>query len=39
VELVNNLENLNSDEIKTLNLVCDEDTVDLNKNKINGIFN
>jgi|TARA_B110000503_G_scaffold6936_1_gene9422 2-methylcitrate dehydratase len=39
VELINNLENLNSDEIKTLNLVCDEGTVDLNKNKINGIFN
>tara|TARA_B110000305_G_C19343582_1_gene590457 strand:- start:672 stop:1283 length:612 start_codon:yes stop_codon:yes gene_type:complete len=39
VELINNLENLNSDEIKTLNLVCDVGTVDLNKNKINGIFN
>ena len=39
VQLINNLENLNSDEIQTLNLVCDEGTVDLNKNKINGIFN
>ena len=39
VNLINNLEKLNSNEIQNLNLTCDQGTVDLNKNKIEGIFN
>lgn len=39
VSLINSLEKLNSNEIQNLNLTCDQGTVDLNKNKIEGIFN
>jgi len=39
ISLINNLEKLNSNEIQNLNLTCDQGTVDLNKNKIEGIFN
>ena len=39
ISLINNLENLDSNEIQNLNLTCDQNTVDLSKNKIEGIFN
>ena len=39
INLISNLEKLDSNEIQNLNLTCDQGTVDLNKNKIEGIFN
>jgi len=39
INLIDNLENLDLNEIQNLNLTCDQNTVDLNKNKIEGIFN
>jgi 2-methylcitrate dehydratase len=39
LELIDKLENINSNEVKMLNLVCDENKINLDKNKIMGIFN
>ncbi len=39
INLISNLENLDSNEIKALNITCDKGEVDLSKNKIKGIFN
>ena len=38
LNLIDNLEKLKSDEIKTLNVVCKEKHLDLKKNNIKGIF-
>ena len=37
-EQIENLEKLKSDEIKILNVSCDEKHINLEKNKIKGIF-
>ena len=39
INLISNLESLDSNEIQNLNLTCDQGILDLSKNKIEGIFN
>ena len=37
--LINNLKNLSSDDVKKLNVTCDENKINFDKNNIKGIFN
>ena len=38
LDLINNLKNLSSDDVKKLNVMCDENKINFDKNNIKGIF-
>ena len=38
LDLINNLENLSCDELNQLNVICDENKINFDKNNIKGIF-
>ena len=38
LDLINNLKNLSSDDVKKLNVTCDENKINFDKNNIKGIF-
>ena len=38
LDLINNLKNLSSDDVKKLNIMCDENKINFDKNNIKGIF-